>query len=266
LSNLLIHIGAQGTPEEDADCLVYGEIAALDFLAFLDKHGETSAAVAGGGGQGDGWGGGRGAGSERGGGGEGGAGARSVGGRVFWDLGSGTGKAVMAAGLCRHFAHVRGIELLPCTAGIAAVLVEDFARDVLPGARAASNPLRSVAVECGDFFSPHTLHAWAAGDFVFCNCVTWDDATMMRLSAAAEGLRPGAVFVTVLCPLSSDKFEVVDEVELPFSWGSVECVVHRRLTDQAAHLAATLGASMARMGAGGAHGDEGRDVDMDTER
>ena len=37
---------------------------------------------------------------------------------------------------------------------------------------------------------------------------------------AAEGLRPGAVFVTVLCPLSSDKFELVEEVELSFSWGT----------------------------------------------
>ena len=72
---------------------------------------------------------------------------------------------------------------------------------------------------------------------------------------AAEGLRPGAVFVTVLCPLSSDKFELVEEVELSFSWGSVECLVHRRMTDEAAQLAAMLGESMAGM--------RGGDVDME---
>jgi hypothetical protein len=54
-------------------------------MALLDKYGDTSAAGSGGG-----W--------------PGGGGA---GGRTFWDLGSGTGKAVMAAGLCRHFSHAR---------------------------------------------------------------------------------------------------------------------------------------------------------------
>ena len=55
----------------------------------------------------------------------------------------------LGAGLCKHFSHARGVELLKSTAGIASVLVEDFARDVLLGARAGGNPLRSVAVECG---------------------------------------------------------------------------------------------------------------------
>jgi hypothetical protein len=74
------------------------------------------------------------------------------------------------------------VELLKSTAGIASVLVEDFARDVLPGARAGGNPLRSVAVECGDFFLPQCLAEWRRADFVFCNCVTWDDVTMELLS------------------------------------------------------------------------------------
>ena len=216
---------------EDADNLVYGEIATEDFMSLLEKYGATN--------------------------GEEDSCDGTLEGRAFWDLGSGTGKAVMTAGLCSHFAHVRGVELLPCTAGIAAVLVEDFERDVLPGARPISTPLRSIAVECGDFFAPECLARWQAGDFVFCNCVTWDDDTMGRLSIAAEGLRPGAVFVTVLCPLSSTKFELVEEMELAFSWGAVECLVHRRLTEEAAAAAAALEACVAGMGTGGG------DVDMD---
>jgi hypothetical protein len=195
-----IHTYAQGTPEEDADSLVYGEIAMHDFLAMCDKYGETNAVTTSTSGMGVGGGdaGAGGGGAVSGGGGAvNGSGGASVG-RVFWDLGSGTGKAVMAAGLCRHFAHARGVELLPCTAGIAAVLVDDFARDVLPGARPASNPLRSVTVECGDFFEPSRLAEWQAGDFVFCNCVTWDDDTMLRLSAAAVGRRTLCILLTHL--------------------------------------------------------------------
>jgi hypothetical protein len=212
----------EGTSEEDTDALVYGEIDMHDFMTeLLDKYGGTSA--------------------------EGGGGGDGTGRRIFVDLGSGTGKAVMAAGLCRHFSHVWGIELLPCTSAIAELLIEDYVRDVLPGARPASNPLLSCSVERGDFFQPDVLARWTGADFVFCNCVTWDQGTMDAMSAAAERMRPGALFVTVLCPLSSDKFELVDEAELKFSWGFVEALVHRRMTDDAAALGAMLGDSMSRM-------------------
>ena len=99
-----------------------------DFMTeLLDKYGGTSAE---GGGGGDGT------------------------GRCFVDLGSGTGKAVMAAGLCRHFSHVWGIELLPCTSAIAELLIEDYVRDVLPGARPASNDAAVVRGGAGKFFQP----------------------------------------------------------------------------------------------------------------
>jgi hypothetical protein len=215
----------QGTPEEDADALVYGEIALRDFAELLNAYGGTDA-LGGGGGVG--------------------------GGRVFWDLGCGTGKGVLAAGLCSHFAFARGVELLPCTAAIASILVEDFVRDVLPGARPASAPLLGVGTHAGDMFAPECLGEWRCADFAFCNCVTWDEETMRQLSLAAEGLRPGAVFVTVLCPLQSLKFELVEEVEINFSWGAVECLVHRRMTDEQAAAAAALGDAFGETGTGDA--------------
>ena len=53
-------------------------------------------------------------------------------------------------------------------------------------------------------------------------------------------MRPGAVFVTVLCPLVSHKFDVIEEAEMAFSWGAVECLVHRRKTDADADDARAL--------------------------
>ena len=35
---------------------------------------------------------------------------------------------------------------------------------------------------------------------------------MRRLSRCAEAMRPGTVVATVLCPLESDLFDLVDEV------------------------------------------------------
>ena len=211
VAKLIVLEELEGTAEEDADVLVYGEIAALDFAALLEKHGDVHAADAG-----------------------------ATDGRVFFDLGSGTGKGVLVAGLCRHFSRAYGVEILPCTGAIADVLVEDFKRDVLPNARPASRPLRDIRAEVGDFFSETFARAWTRADFVFCNCVTWDEATMTRLSRLAERMRPGAIFVTVLCPLVTDKFDVIEEAEMAFSWGAVECLVHRRKTDADAARARAL--------------------------
>ena len=139
------------------------------------------------------------------------------------------------------------MEILPCTGAIADVLVEDFKRDVLPNARPASRPLLDIRAEAGDFFSETFARAWTRADFVFCNCVTWDEATMTRLSRLAERMRPGAVFVTVLCPLVSHKFDVIEEAEMAFSWGAVECLVHRRKTDADADDARARGSLRRRL-------------------
>ena len=111
---------------------------------------------------------------------------------------------------------------------------------MLPNARPASAPLRDIRANVGDFFAETFARAWTLADFVFCNCVTWDDATMTKLSRFAERMRPGAIFVTVLCPLVSHKFDVIEETEMQFSWGAVECLVHRRKTDEEAARAETL--------------------------
>ncbi len=225
VAKLIVLEELQGTDEEDSDVLVYGEIAPRDFAELLEKHGAGLPS----------------------------ADKSATDGCVFFDLGSGTGKGVLVAGLCRHFSRVYGIEVLPCTAAIAEVLLEDFKRDVLPGARPSSNPLLEIQSTVGDFFQPVFLNAWTNADFVFCNCVTWDEDTMGRLSVCAERMRPDTKFVTVLCPLNSSKFETVEEVEVTFSWGAVECLVHRRLTDAEVDAAEGLGASLAQLG---------RDVDM----
>ena len=59
----------------------------------------------------------------------------------------------------------------------------------------------------------------------------------MTRPSAAERMRPGSIFVTVLCPLASDTFELVEEVELNFSWGAVECLAFECRTKRGAAAA-----------------------------
>ena len=98
---------------------------------------------------------------------------------TYYDLGSGAGKSVLTAALSPYFARCRGIELLPCVHAIAEILVEDFSRDVAPRDDGVSP---SVSVSLGDIFVDLS---WIDADFVFCNCVTWDEATMARLASHA---------------------------------------------------------------------------------
>ena len=65
-------------------------------------------------------------------------------------------------------------------------------------------------------------------DFIYTCTMMFGPELMREMAALAEGMRPGAVFVTVMLPLPSDAFEVVCTEPCLFSWGEVEVVVHRR--------------------------------------
>ena len=68
----------------------------------------------------------------------------------------------------------------------------------------------------------------AQADFIYTCTMMFGPELMREMAALAEGMRPGAVFVTVMLPLPSDAFEVVCTEPCLFSWGEVEVVVHRR--------------------------------------
>lgn len=201
---LIVMESLEGTREADLDTMVYGETKAKDFLSFLD---DTAGLVRPRGGCSSST--------------EDKDAAKSS--LTFYDLGSGAGKSVVTAALSSRFVACHGIELLPCAHAIAECVVEDFHACVAP-----RDDGFTPATTCrlGDIFIDDT---WIDADYVFCNCVTWDEATMERLARAAEAMRPGAVFVTVLCPLPSEKFELARETEIEFSWGRVEALVHRKL-------------------------------------
>lgn len=197
---LIVMESLADTPARDLDTMVYGETKVRPFLNFINAHAARMAREN----------------VER--------GLESPGDKkyTFYDLGSGAGKTILTAALSPHFIECRGIECLPCVHAVSEILIDDFHRDVAPRDDGVSP---RVSARLGDVFVDD---AWTSADFVFCNCVTWDEDTMRRLSALAERMRPGSTFVTVLCPLESDAFETVAEDEVEFSWGVVDALVHRR--------------------------------------
>ena len=152
--------------------------------------------------------------------------------RKYYDLGSGTGKSVFIAALTGKFSFAGGCEILECLHGIATTVMEDYREMIEPMTNAmnnSNNKTTELRVDLDDIFSVERVRMWSQCEYVFCNCLTWEDEQMETLARAAEHLKEGSIFVTVLLPLPSEKFEVIAEEECLFSWGGeAPLVIHRK--------------------------------------
>lgn len=96
-------------------------------------------------------------------------------GGVFYDLGSGTGKALFAARLVCDFSRCIGIEILQALHKQAAAIVhkynEEF-RDML-----SAGMQQTANVYVGSFLD----FDWSDGDVVFANSTCYDDALMLSM-------------------------------------------------------------------------------------
>jgi SAM-dependent methyltransferase len=124
-------------------------------------------------------------------------------GAVFYDLGSGTGKAVFVARLLHDFSRCCGMEVL---AGLAAAAAEVAAKYEDGGFRAFLAVEGSVELVSGSLLEAD----WSDGDVVFANSTCFDDDLMAAMGEQAEALKPGAYFVTFTKGLSSPAFEVME--------------------------------------------------------
>ena len=145
-------------------------------------------------------------------------------GSIFYDLGSGTGKAVFVARFLHDFGRCGGIE-------------------VLEGLAEAASEVQA-AYDQGDYRSYLTVSGagdcqlvqgslleddWSDGDVCFANSTCFDDDLMEAMARRAEQLKPGAYFVTFTKGLPSPKFEVMERKRYKMSWGPATVYIHRRL-------------------------------------
>ncbi|CEG48323.1 hypothetical protein F443_05549 [Plasmopara halstedii] len=137
---------------------------------------------------------------------------------IFYDLGSGTGKAVIAASLVHSFDQAIGIELL-----------EPLVR-CAEKRKMALEKLKSPLLKTDiDFIAGSVLTTnWEDGDVVFCHGTCFSDQDWIKISVAAEKLKQGAFFISTTHVLKTGLFEVVKSASLTMSWGSATVYIHRR--------------------------------------
>lgn len=155
------------------------------------------------------------------------------GGGSFYDLGSGTGKVVLAAALLHNFSSCRGVELLRGLHEVALGYKQAWDR---AAESAVLNPRPSVEYALGSILEPRQLKSdhssdtdcgcefnWPKdGDVVFANTHCFDPDMMMVLSTLAGGMKPGSYFICTTVKLdeeTSGGFRTVREFKAEMSWG-----------------------------------------------
>lgn len=146
-------------------------------------------------------------------------------GLTFYDLGSGTGKAVFAARLTQDFARCIGIEILSGLHDQAFHITQRYNksfRHFLDGGQR-----QHAAVYKGSLLE----YNWSDGDVVFANSTCFDDNLMNDMSKMAHHLKPGAIVVTFTRGLTGieGKFELLEKKREKMSWGPATVFIHRRL-------------------------------------
>ena len=142
----------------------------------------------------------------------------------FYDIGSGSGRAVFVARITQDFETCIGIELMENLATLASQMKQKYdtaVKDLLHSSQNCSD----VEFFCDDFLE----FDWTDGDVVFANSTCFTDSLMESISRKASAMNPGSFLVTFTKGIVSEHFEVVGKKRYNMSWGPATVFIHRRL-------------------------------------
>lgn len=157
----------------DEDAFIYGEIQFLPFFALLEK-------------------------------------AMPRKGEVFYDLGSGIGKAVFTAALYFDFKKTVGIECLPGLNRAAHTQLQKATDYLIPIEKLA--PIQFVEA---DFLN----YDFSDANIIFINATCFSYSTWEQLVAKFKLLKSGSRLIVTTKKMPADAFEVIQQSFALMSWG-----------------------------------------------
>lgn len=137
---------------------------------------------------------------------------------VFYDLGSGTGKAVVLASLLFDFRKCVGVEYLADLCRLSKQVKNRFDREM------SGNLIKKPALI--EFMNADFLECdLAEGDIFFAHSTCFSDQLMQGLVSRIETIRKGSRVITVTKTIESPLFSLVHTGDYVFGWGkaSVHC-------------------------------------------
>ena len=138
-------------------------------------------------------------------------------GGVFYDLGSGTGKGVLAAALMHNFAVCRGVEILE---GLyqASLAIKSIYEAEMEAAGAPQCPRLEFVL--GDLFDTD----WTQADCIFANSTCFSNEMMDRIAQVRP--KPGCKAITFTKYLKAPHWRILERVQKDMSWGIATIFIH----------------------------------------
>lgn len=141
--------------------------------------------------------------------------------QTFCDLGSGTGKAVLAAAISEKFDYSYGIELLPDLYKASQAILRQFNKDILCQLK-DSEKLKI------DFFQADFLqYDFSNADVVLVQCTCMSDQTMGDLQEKLNKLKPGSIVITVTQVLKAP-FTSISSNKYKMGWGEATVYINKK--------------------------------------
>ena len=139
---------------------------------------------------------------------------------VFYDLGSGSGKAVLLAAMVFGVKKSVGIELFAQLNEAAALQLQRLKR--YPNYQSQAEQVHFI---CGDYLAL----PFADADVVFISATALFGDAWQRLNQRLEELQDSALVITTTKALISPQFRVERQTRAQMSWGVVRVFIHRRV-------------------------------------
>lgn len=137
-------------------------------------------------------------------------------GEVFWDLGCGTGKCLLAAALLHpELSAVKGVELLE---SLYTACCEAICRYEAEGKTA-------ISVIQGDIL----VVDWSEADIVYISSLCFPENLLIQAAVCMENLKPGARVLTLKAFLSENAFLLLHTVKVKMTWGPASVYLYKRL-------------------------------------
>ncbi|OAI48476.1 hypothetical protein AYO45_04955 [Gammaproteobacteria bacterium SCGC AG-212-F23] len=138
--------------------------------------------------------------------------------KVFYDLGAGAGKAVIAAALFFDWQKCYGIEFLP---GLSACS-QQVKNKLLTQSAVSAAKKASVEFVQGDFLQIDFSDA----DVIYLHATTFSADLWQQLIVKLTTLKPGTRFITITKRLPETHFQLLHEQPLQMTWGEASAFIY----------------------------------------
>ena len=152
--------------------------------------------------------------------------------QIFYDLGSGVGKAVFAATLLNTWKRCVGVEVLSGLFNASLEIADRWKKmqeSIDDDVYSAEQKRTEIDFLHQDVASKE--FTMSDGTLGFANSTCFDENLMIQIAAKADKMKGGSFFITVTKRLPSLSWEVLEKEKHKMSWGEALVFIHRKKPD-----------------------------------